>query len=198
MNFQPGYLFGMALQTIPEPRKVAREVLALRLPRAVLWQVFALFVVLSTGIGIIATILYPPDPIYADALLADPIRLGIIEGCSLVIAIFAIYWVGQAFGGTGRFDQAILSVIWLQFVAVIVQAAVVVLALFAAGLAMMLNVSGVVISFWIITHFVTEMHGFRSAGLVFVSILLTIMGLALGFAIIMALIGVGAVAAGGM
>lgn len=61
MRFEPGYLLGMALQTIPEPRKVAREVQALSFPRAVLWQAFALFVTLSTGLGVATRILMPVD-----------------------------------------------------------------------------------------------------------------------------------------
>ncbi len=198
MNFKPGYLLGMALQTIPEPRKIAREIQALRYPRAILWQTFALFLILSTGIGITASVLFPPGPEFEGSLLADPIRMGIIEGSILVITIFAIYWVGQAFGGKGRFDEAILTILWLQFIALIVQVVVVVLALFAANLAMMVNVGGIVLTFWVLSHFITEMHGFRSVGLVFAIILLTLMGVIIGLAVIMAIIGVGTISTGGL
>lgn len=196
MRFEPGYLFGMALQCIPEPRKVAAEVQALRFSRAALWQTFALFVILSTGIGLAASMLFPVDPAQVGALLANPSLMGVIEASVLVITIFAIYWVGHALGGTGRFDQAILTVIWLQFVMLFVQLAVLALALFAPGMALLMNVFGVSLTFWILSHFIAEMHEFRSTGLVFVMIVVTMLGLLLGLSIIMAVIGVGATGPG--
>lgn len=198
MKFEAGYLFGMALQTIPEPRKVAREVLALHFPRAVLWQAFALFAVLSTLLGLIATILFPPDPQFAGTLLADPLRLGIVEASSLVVTVFLIYWMGRTFGGHGSFEQALLTVIWLQYVAFLMQLGVVVLALFAPGMALIFNYLAIGVSFWILSHFIAEMHGFRSTGLVFATILLTIFGVAIAVGLVLTVIGVGSMATPGM
>lgn len=190
MRFEAGYLFGMALQTIPEPRKVAREVLALDFPRPVLWQAFALFAVLSTLLGVIATILFPPDPQFAGSLMADPLRLGVVETSSLVMTVFLIYWMGHAFGGHGTFDQALLTVIWLQYVAFLMQLAVVVLALFSPAMALLFNYAAVAVSFWILSHFIAEMHGFRSTGLVFAMIVVTIIGVAVVVGLMLAMIGV--------
>ncbi len=193
MRFEPGYLLGMALQTIPEPRKVARDVLSLAyLPRAALWQAFALFAVLSTGLGVAATILFPPDPMLAGSLLGDPLRMGLVESASLVITVFLIYWVGRAFGGHGSFPQAILTVIWMQYVAVLLQFVVLVLALFAPGLAALAALVSVGVSFWILSHFIAEMHGFRSAALVFATIVVLILALAVVLSFLFALIGFGA------
>ena len=193
MRFEPGYLLGMALQTIPEPRKVARDVLSLAyLPRAALWQAFALFAVLSTGLGVAATVLFPPDPMLAGSLLGDPLRMGLVESASLVITVFLIYWVGRAFGGHGSFAQAILTVIWMQYVAVLLQFVVLVLALFAPGLAALAALVSVGVSFWILSHFIAEMHGFRSAALVFATIVVLILALAVVLSFLFALIGFGA------
>ena len=195
MRFEPGYLLGMALQTIPEPRKVARDVLGLHFSRAVLWQAFALFAVLGAGMNIAAGMLFPPDPEMVGSLLADPVRMSLIQTASLVMTVFAIYWMGRAFGGTGTFPQAILTVTWMQYVAVMVQVVVLVLALFAPSMAVLLSVLSVGLSFWILSHFITEMHGFRSAGLVFASIVITILAIAMLLGILLGLIGVSAGAA---
>ncbi len=194
MRFEPGYLLGMALQTIPEPRKVARDVLSLDFPRAALWQAFALFAVLSTGLNVASVILFPPppDPALADSLLGDPLRMGMVQTASLVITVFLIYWVGRAFGGHGTFPQAILTVIWMQYVSVMLQLVVLVLALFAPGLAALAALFSVGVSFWIITHFTAEMHGFRSAGLVFATIVVLLLGLGVVLGVALALIGAGA------
>lgn len=206
MKFEPGYLLGMALQCIPEPRKIAREIQALRYSRAVLWQTFALFEVLSMAVGVAVSLIYPPDPellavIRENPVLAittKPILAGMIGASLLVITIFAIYWVGRIFGGVGRFDQAILTILWLQFVMLIAQSVMLLLAFFASGLAAMVNVSATVLTFWILSHFIAEMHGFKSVGLVFLMIILTIIAMLVGLAVILAMIGMGAVTAGSL
>lgn len=175
MRFEPGYLLGMALQTIPEPRKVAREVQALSFPRAVLWQAFALFVTLSTGLGVATRILMPVDPDMPGPIVS-PLGLGLAEGVMMVLTALAIYRIGRAFGGTGTFDQALLTVIWLQFVMFLLSLTVLVVAMFSLGTAALIQLAGFALGFWILTFFVTEMHGFTSPGLVFVMILVTMMG----------------------
>ena len=206
MILEPKYLFGMALQSIPEPRKIAREVQALRFSRAILWQVFALFAVLSTGLGIAALILFPPDAemlqMVVDypflSMVLNPMMGGLIEACFLVLTIFAIYWVGRTFGGTGRFDQAILTVIWVQYVMLLIQATMLFLALVSGGIATLFLIFGTGLRFWILSHFIAEMHAFRSAGLVFVMILITGFAALIVLSIFIALIGVGTLQAGGL
>lgn len=206
MKFEPGYLFGMVLQSIPEPRKIAHEIQALRFSRAVLWQTFALFEVLSMTLGVFLSMLYPPGPEVLEmiretpllAITTKPILAGIIGASLMVITVFSIYWIGRMFGGTGRFDQAILTVLWLQFVMLILQSAMLVLSLFAAGIAGLLNLFAMFVVFWILSHFITEMHGFKSVGLVFVLILVTIIVAFFGFGIILAMIGIGTITAGSL
>ncbi len=198
MRFEPGYLIGMALQTIPQPRVVARDIIALRFSRAVLWQTFALLSVCAMGFGVLGAMIYPPDPELLGPLFSNPISVGIIEAAIEVILIFAIYGIGRAFGGTGRFDATILVVLWLQFVTLLLQAAIILLLLFAPLMAALLQAMGFVLVFWILTHFITELHGFRSTGLVFVMILISIMALIFVLSLIFALIGVGVGTAGAL
>lgn len=199
MRFERGYLLGMALQSIPEPRKVAQEIQALQFPRSVLWQAFVLFEVLSIAIGVLVSMLYPPGPeVFALigenpmlVLATKPVLAGMVGAALLVLAVFAIYWVGHLFGGAGRFEQALLTVIWVQFVMLLLQVVMLALTLFSGGMAALMNLVASFTIFWILSHFIAEMHGFRSAGLVFVMILLTILAALVGLAIILAVIGVG-------
>lgn len=191
MKFDWGYLFGMALQTVPEPRKIAREVQALRYPRVVLWQVLALLLVAATFLDVIASILFPIDPATMGTLLADPLLTGIAQASFSVLTVFGIYWIGRALGGTGSFDAALLTIIWLQFVLLIVELGVLFLGTFAPGLALVLWLGGLIMTFWILSHFIAEMHGFRSAGAVFAGILLVLLVLAMVMSMVFALIGLG-------
>lgn len=108
--------------------------------------------------------------------IVSPLGLGLAEGVMMVLTALAIYRIGRAFGGTGTFDQALLTVIWLQFVMFLLSLTVLVVAMFSLGTAALIQLAGFALGFWILTFFVTEMHGFTSPGLVFVMILVTMMG----------------------
>lgn len=193
MKFDWGYLFGMALQSVPEPRKVARDILALEgLPRNVLWQALALTLVASAWLGVLSALLFPVDPATAGPLLGNPLLLALTEAAISGLSVFAIFWVGRMAGGTGSFNGAILVVIWLQFVLLIVELGVLFLGTFAPGLALVLWAMGIVMSFWVLSHFTAELHGFSSAGMVFFGILLTMLVLIVVLSVVLALIGFGA------
>ncbi len=171
MRFDPGYLFGMALQTVPEPRRVARDLFDLDLPRETLWTALALVVVLNAGLGVIAGMIYPLDPAQMGSVLASPVLLGVIEAVFMFGLAWAIFLIGRMFGGQGRLSDAIVTVVWMECIFVLLQALTLILTLFAPGLAAITMIASVVLFFWVLSHFTTECHGFKSTGLVFVAIL---------------------------
>lgn len=192
MKFEWGYLFGMVLQTVPEPRKVARDVLSWQnAPHRVLWQALALLLVASTWLKVLGGILFPVDPTAAGPLLGSPLLMGMTEASSSVITVFVIYWLGRALGGKGSLGGAILVVAWLQFVLLIIELGVLFFSVIAPGFALLLWVMGLVMTFWILSHFIAELHGFSSAGKVFGGIILTMLSLVVILSFFFALIGVG-------
>ncbi|MEJ2018554.1 MAG: Yip1 family protein [Maritimibacter sp.] len=190
MKLEWGYLVGMALQTVVEPRKIAREVQAISLPRTTLWEVLILLLVGATFLAVIDGIILPVDPaMVISPLQVDPLMMGVAQGSTTIFLVFAIYWVGRAVGGTGSFDQALLTVIWAQFVGLILQLGVVFFDVFAPGFSVLLAILTVVMNFWILSHFIAEMHGFRSAAMVFAGILVTSVLAIFGVSIVIGIIG---------
>ena len=88
-------------------------------------------------------------------------------------------------------SPALLTAIWLHFVLLILQLGILLLGLFAPGLALILTVMSFVMTFWLLSHFVAEMHGFRSAGSVFAGIMMVLLVLAVALSFLMALFGFG-------
>lgn len=170
MKFEPGYLFGMVLQTVPEPRKVARDLFDLQVSRSTRWLTLWLMLVTATALGVVSHIIYPVDAELFGPLLSSPIALGVVEAAFLVSGLFGIYMIGRLAGGHGSLDDAITIAIWLEFVLIGLQAATLLFSLFAPALAGILMVMSSVLFFWILSHFTAESHGFRSAGLVFAGI----------------------------
>ncbi|WP_371168671.1 YIP1 family protein [Aliiroseovarius sp. 2305UL8-7] len=170
MRMEPGYLLGMALQTVPQPRKIARDLFDLGLSRQTLWTALLLVVVLNASLGVIAGMLMPLDAKQVGSILANPVMLGMVEAVFMFGLSWGIYLIGRMFGGQGGLSDAILTVVWMEFIFLIIQAVTLVLTLFAPGLAAIAMVTSVFLFFWILSHFTTESHGFNSVGLVFTAI----------------------------
>ena len=171
MRFDPGYLFGMALQTVPEPRKVARDLFDLNVSRETLWTALMLVVVLNAALGVIAGMMFPLDPEQIGTLLSSPVLLGMIEAGFMFGLAWAIYLIGRMFGGQGGLSDAIITVVWMELIFLVLQAVTLILSFFAPGLAAITMVASVFLFFWVLSHFTCESHGFQSTGLVFTSIL---------------------------
>ncbi|GHE85113.1 YIP1 family protein [Aliiroseovarius zhejiangensis] len=171
MRLEPGYLFGMALQTVPEPRKVARDLFDLNLPRETLWTALALVVVVNAALGVLAGMMFPLDAAQVGSVLSSPVLLGVIEASFMFGLAWGIYVIGRMFGGQGSLSDAIITVVWMEFIFLMVQALTLLLTVFAPGLAAITMIASIFLFFWVLSHFTTESHGFASTGMVFASIL---------------------------
>lgn len=190
MRFEPGYIFGMMLQTVPEPRKVARDLFDLGLPRDTLWTALALVIVLNAGLGIVAGLLFPIDAGQIGPILSSPILLGVIEAVFMFGLSWAIYLIGRACGGQGGLSDAITTVVWMELIFLLLQAATLILSFFAPALAAIAMFISVFLFFWVLSQFTTESHGFRSVGLVFAAIVTCLIIAVFALSFVLVLLGV--------
>lgn len=190
MQFTPGYLFGMALQTAPEPRKVARDLFDLGLSRETLWTALLLMVVLATGLSVIADVLFPIDAKLMGPVLSSPIMLGVVEGAFMFGLSTAIYVIGRLMGGQGSLENAIMTVVWMEFIFLGLQVLTVILSLIAPATAALLMFASAFLFFWVLSHFTAENHGFKSTGLVFTSILIFMVLAVFALSFILVILGV--------
>ncbi|QDC09605.1 YIP1 family protein [Oceanicola sp. D3] len=174
------------------PREAMETVKALQLSSPVAWQVFALVLVIELIFAqILGLMLGPvevPDGALGPALALNPILLGAIQGCLLVLMVFGIHWVGRAFGGTGRLEDAILLMALLQFALVVLQAIEILLMFIIPALAAGVLLFNIFAFFYLLTSFTTALHGFTKPPLVFLGILLTGLGAIFGLSIILSII----------
>ena len=180
--------------TFRDPRAAARRLIGLQLDSGMLWQAFLLVAVLSVMTNLVfqmllGTVDAPPDP-RLPALLQDPILLGYIQACLLVLAIFAVHWVGRLCGGTGPFEGAIIIVTWLQFVLLVLSFAQVIAAFALPPLVEIIALVGPILGFWLLSQFVCALHGFESGWTVFVGTIVAMFGLVFALAIGLTLISV--------
>jgi len=184
-------LLPMVWRTITNPREGAEEVLALGVPRQALWTILLLVLVLSIILGQITTLLVATAAgVTVQGPLANPMVTGVLQLVLLVVAIYAIHFIGRSMGGKGSVDEAILLVAWLQFVMVCIQVVQTALMLVLPPLASIVGIVGLVLFMWLLTNFIAVIHGFRSLGQVFVMILLSMFVMAFILSILLTLFGV--------
>jgi hypothetical protein len=185
----------MIRETLRDPRAAAKRIMAMDLEAGTLWQGLALVVVLSV-IAAQVTALLSGAPagggaeIMLPAVLSSPLLMGFVQGALLVLMVFAVYWIGRTFGGGGRFEDSIALVTWLQFLLVCLQVVQGVATLILPPLAGLIGIAGLVLFFWLLTQFVTVMHGFDSPGMVFAMIVVSMLAIVFALSMVLALIGV--------
>lgn len=163
--------------TIRAPQEAAQAVLALNLPRNVLWLGLALVITLSTLLAS-AVLLMVPMP-EASAGVPMPIVMGIVQAVFLVLVSLGIAVIGARFGGKGDFDGALALMVWLQAVFLVVQAfQIAAIAIGLSVLADIVSLASIPLFFWLMAQFVTVLHGFSSVWKTFWAIIMFLIAFA--------------------
>jgi len=163
--------------TIRAPQEAAQAVLALNLPRNVLWLGLALVITLSTLLAS-AVLLMVPMP-EAGAGVPMPVVMGIVQAVFLVLVSLGIAVIGARFGGKGDFDGALALMVWLQAVFLVVQAfQIAAIAIGLSVLADIVSLASIPLFFWLMAQFVTVLHGFSSVWKTFWAIIMFVIALA--------------------
>jgi len=184
-------------QTFSDPRGAAARIIRMDLPASVLWEALALVVVLSVIAAQLTTLLFMEPGLapgeegeaILPAFLTNPLLMGFIQGAILVMMAFAVHWIGRTFGGTGRLEDAIALVVWLQFLLVCLQVVQALVGIVSPALSGLFGLAGVVLFFWLLTQFVLVMHGFQSAAMVFVMIVVSMLALTFALSMLLTLTG---------
>lgn len=181
-------LTALAKLTLQDPRQAVRVLLAEGVPMRARTAGLLLVAVISALLASLQIQLNPQDldPVSA-LMLASPFRAAVVQWGFLALSVLLIHRVGRAFGGRGSFPDALLIVVWLQCLTLVLQVLQLVADVIAPPLAGIIGLGGLVLFLWLMTHFIAELHGFRSRGLVFVGMVITAIaaGLVVGVAVIL-------------
>ena len=168
--------------TLRDPRKAAARVLAMQIPRPVLWQALVLAVVLG---GILTTL-------YAYIFLLQGLASWaffvinplIFTGLSLVttvVMVHAVHLIGIRCDGNGDLDGSLKIAIWLQVVALLFSAAELILLPVSPILSDLMALASVGVLVWLMTVFIAVLHGFQSYAKVLFGIIVSALTLGMAF-----------------
>jgi Yip1 domain len=168
-------LVALAVLSFQDPRAGFRALMAEAVPLSARSAGLLLVAVLSTILLQPSLALMPPRPddLLGQFMAASPLRLAILQWLILGFSVVLVHRVGVACGGKGRFEDALLLVVWLQVLLVGLQVLQVVLLVVFPPLAGLVGLASLVVLLWLSSHFIAELHGFSSAPRVLAGILLT-------------------------
>ncbi|MGB3243590.1 MAG: YIP1 family protein [Sulfitobacter sp.] len=179
--------------TLRDPRGAARTIIALDLPREVLWTTLALVAAVNT---IILQLLIAASPAEAQAQFPSyfnaPLAVYVLLAGVMVIYIHSVYWAGLALSGKGRLFDVLALIVWLQVLRTAIQIIVLVLTFILPALAGLVSLVAFAWGLWVLLNFMVEAMALRSIGHAGLALVLAIIGLVLGLGILLAIIGLAA------
>ena len=174
MNFDD--LKALAGLSLRDPDRAVAALLGLGVPYSARWMGLVLTVSLSALLAWAGSALFPvTDGGPIGALVAQPISFAGMQLAGLVLAAGLMAGVGRLFGGKGNFPDALLLVVWIEFLLLIVQAVQVVLMLVFPAVASILGLLAVGLFLWLTVRFTRALHGFQSVALVALGMLGTML-----------------------
>lgn len=177
--------------TLRDPQVAARALIGMRLPDQVRWLGLALVAVLTLIVMRLTLLIFPAEGLSPLGLaLRSPVSGLPIQVGSILMVALAMMLAGRVFGGRGRFADALLLMVWLEFVLSLV-AVVQVLLLVALPLAgVIFSLCAVALFLWLLVNFAAALHGFTNLWAVLAAMIGTFLGLAIATALALALLGI--------
>ncbi|MFM2354803.1 MAG: hypothetical protein RLZZ528_539 [Pseudomonadota bacterium] len=158
--------------TLRDTRAAFRALLDVAPTAEARWLGFGIVVLLSVVLTQLALLGVPDEALPPFmAAMRGPVSGVVTQGVTVLALAFGASVVARLFGGTARFIDALWLVVWIEFVLVVIEVAVLVVALVLPPLADMLGLAGIVIFFLLLTRAVMFLNGFRQAALVLVGII---------------------------
>ena len=187
-----GPLLRMARDTVSNPREGAETILSLGLPRQALWLAFALVVVLSMLLGDILYLLagVPQDGPLTGPMGGSPVVMGLLQAAFLYMMAHAITQIGRLFGGTGRFEEALVLIVWLQFIFLCVQVVQLAALLLMPPLAGLITILALGLFLWLLVNFIATLHGFTSLGMVFAMTIVSAFAILFLLSLVLTMLGI--------
>lgn len=191
MTFDAKDWFRAVGRTVLEPTQMGRAVLSTRFDMSFLWTALALVAVLNVLFVAVVQIISPvPIAIREGQVALSPFALTVVIGVSFVLLVYTVHLVGRWMGGQGDLHQTLTVMVWFYSVNLTLELGQIVLLLLSPALASIYNlvVAGSLI--WCIINLINVLHGFENIGKAIVTLILSLVGMAIGGGLVLAVLGI--------
>lgn len=191
MTGWPAFIADLGGETLRAPRAGVRRLLALELPMEARWLGLLLVTVLAVMVTRVSLLMLPPgdEPGFL-AIVANPFFGVPAQAVSLVITAVAITGIGRIFGGLGGFADALLVIVWIEFLMTITQAAELAVMLVVPPLGFVLGLAVLVFFVWLVVNAIAELHRFQNLLMVFLGLVGGFVALVVALATLLSALGI--------
>ena len=175
--------------TVKAPREAAGRVLALDLPVQGLWLALSLVsVVTSLAFAALMQAVPVSDDELGEVMRASPaysapLILALLQWGRAILSVFVLYWVGRILGGTGQLRDVLAVVAWLQAVTFGLMVGAVLVGVILPFVSSILILALVVWWIWAMVSVLDVAHRFDSGLKATGVLILSLLGVTLGFSI---------------
>ena len=155
---------------------MARDILALNLPMGARFLAMMIVVILTALLGTLAQIVFTQITKVDMGEITSPVAVVGLQAALILYGAAVLSFIGQRFGGTGRFSDAVVLISWIEFVLMIGQMIQVLLMLFFPISATIMSVLLIGLLFFLLVQFTMVLHGFENPFAVAVGVLLGFIG----------------------
>ncbi|KEP71769.1 hypothetical protein FGG78_06725 [Thioclava sp. BHET1] len=166
----------MLARSFSDPQSVARDILALNLPMGARFLAMMIVVILTALLGTLAQIVFTQITKVDMGEITSPIAVVGLQAALILYGAAVLSFIGQRFGGTGRFSDAVVLISWIEFVLMIGQMIQVLLMVFFPISATIMSVLLIGLLFFLLVQFTMVLHGFENPFAVAVGVLLGFIG----------------------
>lgn len=184
-------LFELIRETVFAPRVAAGRLLALNLPMQARWIGLGIVIALSAVLATLSQLLmWAATDGQLGGSPAGPVWMALLQGALLVYGAWAMAFFGQRFGGRGRFADALVLLVWMEFVLIVGQSVQMVLMFLFPLVAAVLTFVLILLMIWLLIRFTAALHGFANMVLVSLAVIGVFVGSALVFGLALISLGI--------
>lgn len=185
------HIWALMLLSLRDPAQAARWLIGLGLPMGVRWIGLALVAILAVLlIGLTANLLPAQDLSLLGREMQAPLPGLAIQAGTILMVAGLMAGVGRLFGGQGSFADALLLMVWLEFLTLPLTLVQLVLLLTFPPATILVALAALVVFVRIFVVFAATLHGFRSLLAVAGAALATLFGVSLILGAIMVALGI--------
>ncbi len=182
----------LVFTTLKNPQAAARRLIAKQVPAQAIWLGLALVSVMSLMVLQLSLMAVGDGQMLnpAGSAFRQPVTGTIFQAFSILLIAVVMTFTGRVCGGKGRFMEALLLVVWLEFILTILAVVQLVGLLLIPIVGIVLSVLAVPLFIWLLVSFTATVHGFKNLLLVLFGMVGAFVLMAVALAIVLVAIGI--------
>ncbi|WP_420344074.1 YIP1 family protein [Paenirhodobacter sp.] len=170
------FLRALIFGSLRDPQGAARAILALDLPASARWIAFGAVICLSAALGTGAEILFAFITKQDLGTPTPPLPMALMQAGLILYGAWAVGFFGRKMGGAGRFADALVLIVWLEFMLILGQCVQLLIMVFFPLISVVGTLGLVLLLFWLLINFTAALHGFSNIAKVGAAVIVIFLG----------------------